>query len=134
VLLYLKRYNHEYNVPDEGQQDWHNPLNENFEAFGVDIELRDQESNLGNYTPAAGTKFLATDTGIVYVGDGADWVPTFVFAAYDSSAGTATVAQTLVTTRLDVETVTGQLTGGTELTSIAGNNLIRSFVTLYRRG
>ena len=29
--------NHEYNVPDQGDQNWHNPLNENFEAFEVDI-------------------------------------------------------------------------------------------------
>ena len=31
--------NHEYNVRDQGDQDWHQPLNENFEEFEVDIEL-----------------------------------------------------------------------------------------------
>jgi len=44
--------NHEYNVPDQGDQDWHNPLNKNFEAFEVDIELRGKEANLGDYDPA----------------------------------------------------------------------------------
>ena len=27
--------NHNYNVPDQGDQDWHQPLNENFEEFEV---------------------------------------------------------------------------------------------------
>jgi hypothetical protein len=115
--------NHEYNVPQQGTQDWHNPLNENFEAFEVDIELRGTESNLGNYTPTAGAKFLATDTGVVYTGNGTTWVPQFVFPEYDPSAGTATVAQTLVTAELDVDTIIGQLTGGTTLSTIAGDNL-----------
>jgi hypothetical protein len=115
--------NHEYNVPDQGQQDWHVPLNENFEAFEVDIELRDQEGNLGNYTPAEGAKFLATDTGVVYVGNGTDWVPQFVFASYDPSADEATITPTLVASEFDVGTISGSLTGGTPLSTIAGNNL-----------
>jgi hypothetical protein len=115
--------NHEYNVPGQGDQNWHVPLNDNFEAFEVDIELRDGEANLSSYTPTAGAKFLATDTGVVYVGDGSDWVPQFVFAAYDPSTGTATVTPTLVASELDVETITGQLTGGTQLSTIAGDNL-----------
>jgi hypothetical protein len=110
--------NHEYNVPDQGDQDWHNPLNENFEAFDSDIELRDEESELSTYTPAAGAKFLSTDTGVVYVGDGSDWTAAFVHPAYDPSTGEAQFNQTVSTPGL-----TGALTGGDELTDIAGNNL-----------
>ncbi|PSP60270.1 hypothetical protein BRC73_03045 [Halobacteriales archaeon QH_7_66_37] len=110
--------NHEYNVPDQGDQDWHNPLNENFEAFDSDIELRDEESELSTYTPAAGAKFLSTDTGVVYVGDGSDWTAAFVHPAYDPSTGEAQFDQTVSTPGL-----TGALTGGDELTDIAGNNL-----------
>ena len=65
--------NHGYNVPDQGDEDWHQPLNENFEAYDTDIEIRDQESNLGDYDPKAGAKFLATDTEAMYVGDGSNW-------------------------------------------------------------
>ena len=65
--------NHGYNVPDQGDEDWHQPLNENFEAYDTDIEIRDQESNLGDYDPKAGAKFLATDTEAMYVGDGNNW-------------------------------------------------------------
>ncbi|PSQ34874.1 hypothetical protein BRD08_08465 [Halobacteriales archaeon SW_10_66_29] len=115
--------NHNYNVPDQGDQDWHQPLNENFEEFEVDIELRDQESNLGDYTPTDGAKFLATDTGVVYLGDGSNWNVAFVAAEYDDSAGTATISQTLVTSELEVGTISGSLTGGTSLNNIAGNNL-----------
>jgi hypothetical protein len=62
-----------YNTPDQGTVDWHVPLNENFSALDRDVEVRDAESNLGDHTPRAGSKFLATDTGAVYVGDGANW-------------------------------------------------------------
>jgi hypothetical protein len=65
--------NHGYNVPDQGDEDWHQPLNENFEAYDTDIEIRDQESNLGDYDPKAGAKFLATDTETMYVGNGNNW-------------------------------------------------------------
>ncbi|PSP42870.1 hypothetical protein BRC66_00480 [Halobacteriales archaeon QH_2_66_30] len=115
--------NHKYNVPNQGQQDWHVPLNDNFEAFEVDIELRDKEANLGDYTPTDGAKFLATDTGVVYVGDGNNWNPAFISAGYDPSADEATFTATVVAPTLDVGSLTGQLTGGTELTSIAGTNL-----------
>jgi len=115
--------NHEYNVPAQGDQDWHQPLNENFEAFEVDIELRDQESNLGNYQPTAGAKFLATDTGVVYRGDGNSWAPAFVHPEYDDSNNEAVFGQTVVAPGVDTGELTGSITGGTPLTNIAGNNL-----------
>ncbi|MFC4447811.1 hypothetical protein [Halorussus aquaticus] len=65
--------NHGYNTPEEGATDWHVPLNENFERIDGDVEIRDTEENLSEYTPKAGTKFLATDTENEYLGDGSEW-------------------------------------------------------------
>jgi hypothetical protein len=65
--------NQRYNTPSEGTLDWHVPLNENFDRLDRDVELRDLESNMSNYDPAAGAKLMATDTGAVYTGDGTSW-------------------------------------------------------------
>jgi hypothetical protein len=65
--------NHEYNVPEPGDENWHEPLNENFEAFDADVEIRDTDRNRGDYDPKRGAKFYATDTGNVYVGNGSNW-------------------------------------------------------------
>ena len=62
-----------YNTPAEGTLDWHVPLNQNFEDLDIDIEVRDRDSNRSNYSPKEGSKFLATDTGNVYIGNGSDW-------------------------------------------------------------
>ena len=74
--------NHSYNVPDEGASDWHEPLNENFRQYDTDIEIRDEAANRSEYQPVDGAKFLATDTGVVYVGDGSNWVSTLALAQY----------------------------------------------------
>jgi len=65
--------NHDYNVPDEGTTDWHRPLNDNFRQYDTDIEVRDRSANRSDYTPKEGAKFLATDTGTVFLGDGSQW-------------------------------------------------------------
>jgi len=114
--------NHEYNVPDQGDQDWHSPFNENFEDFEVDIELRDQEANLGDYTPTEDAKFLATDTGVVYVGDGSSWTAAFVHPAYDAAADEAQFAQTVTAPAIATDSLGGQLTGGGNWT--VANNLL----------
>lgn len=75
--------NHDYNTPDHGEQDWHVPLNENFERLDVDVELRDVAANKDDYEPKDGAKFLETDTGIVYEGDGNFWSPMLAMAYYD---------------------------------------------------
>lgn len=67
-----------YNTPSKGTTDWHIPLNENFSALERDVEIRDAEANLGNYTPRSGAKFFSTDTGRQYVGDGQNWLSAFV--------------------------------------------------------
>lgn len=62
-----------YNTPAEGTLDWHVPLNENFKKLDEHVEVRDTDSNKDSYTPKSGAKFLATDTGAVYLGDGSSW-------------------------------------------------------------
>ncbi len=65
--------NHRYNTPEEGTVDWHIPLNENFEELDRDVEIRDTEANRSAYPPEDGAKFLATDSGATFVGDGDSW-------------------------------------------------------------
>lgn len=65
--------NHGYSTPGHGTSDWHIPLNDNFKKIDTDVEVRDAEANLNDYQPNAGAKFLATDTGSVYLGDGQGW-------------------------------------------------------------
>jgi hypothetical protein len=64
---------HNYHIPKEGEKNWHRLLNDNFKQIDNDIEIRDIDSNLANYQPIDGSKFLATDTGNIYFGDGQDW-------------------------------------------------------------
>jgi len=66
--------NHEYETPSAGTLDWNLPLNRNFERIDTDVEVRDAEANRADYAPKAGGKFLATDTGAVFIGDGSDWI------------------------------------------------------------
>lgn len=64
---------HNLDTPSKGLADWHIPLNDNFTQIDKKLEIRDIESNLSNYTPKDGAKFLATDTGKTFLGDGSDW-------------------------------------------------------------
>ncbi|MBX0288794.1 hypothetical protein, partial [Haloarcula salinisoli] len=66
---------HDYNIPNKGASNWHEPLNDNFRQIDNDIEVRETEANRTEYTPEAGVKFLATDTGRTYIGDGSNWQP-----------------------------------------------------------
>lgn len=65
--------NHAYNRPAENSTDWHIPLNQNFNDLDTDVEVRDLDANLSNYTPHTGAKFLGTDSLDVYTGDGTAW-------------------------------------------------------------
>lgn len=65
--------NHSYNVPEQGDENWHEPLNENFQQYDTDIEIRDTDDAKTQYEPQDGAKYLATDTGIIYTGDGESW-------------------------------------------------------------
>lgn len=65
--------NHGYNTPSKGSPNWDIPLNENFNKLDVDVEIRDLDDNKNGYDPKPGAKFLATDTGTIYIGDGSAW-------------------------------------------------------------
>lgn len=75
--------NHDYETPPPGTENWHEPLNANFEALDVDVEVRDVAVNREDYEPDEGAKFLELDTGIVYIGDGDEWLPAMAMAYYD---------------------------------------------------
>lgn len=81
--------NHGYNQPQQGSNDWHAPLNENFAFIDTDIEIRDQETARSDYVPKNGAKFFSTDTGAIYVGDGSSWVhiPQRAASVLDSESG-----------------------------------------------
>jgi hypothetical protein len=81
--------NHALNRPDKGAKDWHVPLNENFATIDAGIEVRDFAENRTEYTPTEGSKFLATDTGAVYIGDGSRWTQT---GSISGSPGSVTAA------------------------------------------
>jgi hypothetical protein len=76
--------NHNYNAPELGQENWHTLLNENFEQHDTDIEIRGPESGRSEYEPKQGAKYLATDTGTVYMGDGNSWSEEMVLGVYNS--------------------------------------------------
>ena len=81
--------NHGYNTPAKGSTDWHIPLNDNFELIDTDVEIRDVESARSEYAPKQDAKFLATDTGAVYLGDGNQW--TLLGQLSTSSGGSVNV-------------------------------------------
>jgi hypothetical protein len=64
---------HDLTTPEEGADDWHLPLNENFRTIDEKIEIRDEASAKSDYPPKAGAKYLATDTGEQWIGDGDEW-------------------------------------------------------------
>jgi hypothetical protein len=75
--------NHEYSQPSKGTQDWDQPVNQNFADIDVDVEVRDSggpTEGQNSYTPADGAKYLDTDSGVVYAGDGSAWTATHVVA------------------------------------------------------
>lgn len=65
--------NHDYTQPSAGTDDWHIPLNDNFSKIDTDVEIRGKNNERSSYTPKSGAKYLATDTGDIYLGDGTDW-------------------------------------------------------------
>ncbi|WP_324664336.1 hypothetical protein [Haloarcula sediminis] len=77
--------NHQYETPAEGSLNWDEPLNRNFERIDTDVEIRDTDASRGNYVAKTGAKFLATDTGNVYIGDGGDWTQLGTIGDSDST-------------------------------------------------
>ncbi|WP_135366305.1 polysaccharide deacetylase family protein [Halosimplex halophilum] len=65
--------NHDLHRYEPGETDWtHSP---DMATIEERLVVRDEEANLGNYTPHEAATFVATDTGAVYDGDGDAWTP-----------------------------------------------------------
>lgn len=62
-----------YETPAYGRTDWHQPINSNFRQLDVDVERRGPRDALSEHEPKAGSKYLATDTEEVFLGDGSKW-------------------------------------------------------------
>ena len=88
--------NHQYETPAAGTLDWDEPLNRNFERIDTDVEVRDTDASRANYVPKAGAKFLATDTGTVYLGDGSVWTQLGTIGAGGGDGVTSLLLQGLV--------------------------------------
>lgn len=67
--------NHEYNVPEEGTQNWHEPLNDNFDALDTDVEIRDdgEPAAAGYDDPADGAKYLDISSGEIFIAADGSW-------------------------------------------------------------
>lgn len=102
--------NHDYNLPTEGTSDWHVPLNENFNQIDRDVEIRDKGSNKGSYEPKDGAKFLATDTGNVFLGDGSSWNQ--IGSVSTSAEASTTAAPGQVQNQIDSAAKDGILSAG----------------------
>jgi len=64
---------HDWTVPTAGDDDYEITFDELFTDFDTDIEVRDEEQFLSSYDPDLNAKFMATDTGNIYLGDGNSW-------------------------------------------------------------
>lgn len=126
--------NHGYSTPPKGTQNWHTPLNNNFSAIDTDVIVRDTDANKSNYTPSSGAAFLATDTGIVYAGNGNSWNAILAVARYDSPVGDP--GSVILGDPTNTKSASGAvITGGTgnevagKLGNISGgkNNKIKGF-------
>lgn len=111
--------NHNYNVPEAGSQNWHNPLNENFETLEVEVEIRDDgDPDTNGYEPEAGTKYLDTENGTIFLGIGSAWEPAFVLAR-DESDGAAFDGTLVVEAQNEVG-ISGHASGDGESVGVKG--------------
>lgn len=55
----------------QGEDGW--DYNDEFESLESKVEVRDTNDSRSTYTAHENAKFIATDTGDVYLGDGAAW-------------------------------------------------------------
>lgn len=63
--------NHEFQIWEYGERPWNHIAD--FEKLEERLAVRDAESNRSDYTAYDGARFIATDTGAVYDGNGSSW-------------------------------------------------------------
>lgn len=68
-----KTDNQNWDVPEEGDTDYETTFSTFFEQIDRDVSITDLEADRTNYEPKSNAKFLASDTGAVYIGDGSSW-------------------------------------------------------------
>lgn len=112
----MKTPNHEYNVPEPGAKRWHEPLNDNFRSLDRDVELRGPAAERESYQPKQGAKYLATDTGAVYIGDGSSWseignLDGPVYRTGTEFDGSTTVHAHVAETADDIQPIVDELDG-----------------------
>lgn len=112
--------NHSLNKPAAGSTDWHIPLNSDRDKLEPAIEVRDTDGNKGSYTAHDGAKFLATDTGKVYLGDGSKWNQIGTIEDPDLTNYARTDQAETFTSDL---TVDGNLTAGTDIVASSGTTI-----------
>lgn len=78
--------NHGFNIPDEGDENWHKPLNENFEAIDIGVPIRDEGSPMGDYEPLEGARYVDEELGVVWEADGTDWDPVHIQGIIDGDS------------------------------------------------
>ncbi|WP_135304374.1 hypothetical protein [Haloarcula amylovorans] len=100
--------NHGLNKYEAGDTDWtHSPDMQHIEERLV---IKDTEANRSNYTPHPTATYVATDSGVVYDGDGSSWNAASravqSFSAGDYSAGIARITDAF--DAVEVETLNYQ--------------------------
>ena len=101
--------NHTYNIPEAGTENWHEPLNDNFAQSDIDIELRGPDAEKEAYEPHSGAKFFATDTGIIYLGDGDAWKPIKLLVDIDEDSVRLSEGSEFVLDGVDLRVQDGDL-------------------------
>jgi len=105
--------NHNLPKPAKGDLDgtWGDTVNEELtQRLEERVEIRDVQSNLGNYTPYEDAAFRATDTGRIYLGDGSGWNAQNFGTSDDPVPGTSHFEALEATSAIDAN----QLDPGTE--------------------
>ncbi|WP_435363655.1 hypothetical protein [Haloarchaeobius sp. DYHT-AS-18] len=64
--------NHAYEQPEKGDENWHEPLNNNFDRLDADVILKGAHGDRPG-SPPEGTWFLATDRNQFSYYDGSSW-------------------------------------------------------------
>jgi len=64
--------NHGLNKYTQGEDNWEH--SSDMDTIEERLTIKDTDANKSNYTPHDGALYIATDTGVVYDGDGSSWV------------------------------------------------------------
>lgn len=116
--------NHDYQLFSDGEQPWEHRTD--FSALDSDVPIVDTAANRSNYVAYQDAMFLASDTGMVYVGNGSTWGAlgevgeTGTELSVQDSGGATSIADTLnfatdltATVSNGVATIDSTASGGT---------------------